>query len=205
MKRMLALLLCLLAICPAHASGLFDVPALPEGIDLTLGEGHVFLEFDSDPEYTSISGGMVQVSFYAYTEDESALYELYLTFPEDVQPGDVVNPQYAVAAGASDCSVALIYSTQEDENYYLAGQLDIAPYPEGSDYSIAFADIVSQDGGTRYAGTLDATLVMLDLSSGLFGQSLEIVNAPFSFTLPHDPALPRSTVKPTLPPDMYRV
>ena len=62
MKRMLALLLCLLAICPAHASGLFDVPALPEGIDLTLGEDHVFLEFDSDPEYTSISGGMGIIS-----------------------------------------------------------------------------------------------------------------------------------------------
>ncbi len=149
-----------------------------DGIRLTIDSTEVWLGFDSAPEYSSVLDGIVQASFYAYEDDSDLLYELYLLFPDSVEPGASISPNDAGQAG-KDSSVVLIISDSKSEKYYSAGMLNGASYPIGSDFTI---DIDTIENG-RYTGQLTAALVALDLISGEVVDTLKIESAPFGFTL----------------------
>ncbi|MBQ6324554.1 MAG: hypothetical protein IJI26_00635, partial [Clostridia bacterium] len=103
MKKTVAIVLCALlmalgamALAEAPFGGLFDsLPGEPggdtpprgnveasDGITLTVDGETVQLAYDASPQYSSIQGGLVQASYYAYGADGKTLYELYITFPE---------------------------------------------------------------------------------------------------------------------------
>ncbi len=180
MKRMLAMLLCLclLALGAALSEG-----AAGDGIVLTLDGQPMHLSFDRSDAYSSVMNGNVQASFFAYANGDQTIYELYMVFPENVRGGDEVTPAYAMQ-GAMESSVVLIITDNQDETYYFAGQIDTGAYPEGSDYNIHFDTVADTAGGTRYEGRLSATMVGMEMSSGALLGSLQISDAPFSFTMP---------------------
>ena len=98
MKRVIGALLCacILAWTFAAAEGV-----LPEGkgdsIVLELDGQSVSLAFDRSDAYSSVVDGNVQASFFAYRGAAGQdLYEVYMIFPEDVHPGDVITPEYAM-------------------------------------------------------------------------------------------------------------
>ena len=196
MKRIIALLICaLLALLPALAE---DLPENPfglfqdeysggteprenvnpdENITLDINGRSVQLSFDASPQYSSIQDGMVQASYYAYSEG-STLYELYLSFPETAKPGMVITPEYEAITNG-DASVTLIISDSTREQYYFSSLANGTVYPKGSDFAISIDSI---DGGT-YAGTFTATLIALDMASGDAVDTLIISETPFRFTL----------------------
>lgn len=169
------------------------------GIQLDIGGKRLTLDFDPSPEYSSIQNGLVQASFYAYGDDSATLYELYLVFPETVQSGMVISPDYAALTG-EECSVALILSENDEETYYYSGLMDGVVYPGGSDFDITF-DAISEN---RYSGTLTATLIALDLASGTVKDTLNITSAPFSFTLDGDSSARHTEPLPTPEPKDLR-
>ena len=211
MKKWIACLLgAMLALLPALAEAPVEenpVPQLPEIVvapevteapvktpehDLSSGESitleldgrRVTLDFDSSPQYSSVEGGLVQASYYSYSEDGSQLFELYLIFPETAQPGMIITPEYAALTGA-ESSVVLIVSDArtQAEQYYFSSLMDGGAYPAGSAFTIAIDDIREADGATTYAGRLSATLVALDMATGETAATLTIAETPFSFTL----------------------
>ena len=178
MKKCFAIVMALcLMLLAAQAEG------VQEGIDLRIGERDLSLAFDPSIEYSGVSNGSVQASFYAYTDNSDELYELTLNFPESVHAGDVVDFQYALSAGA-ECSVVLIYSTSRDVGYYMAGVSEGVAFPQGSRFEMRFEDVTDADGGTRYTGRLSATLTGMNLDSDFEMQNIDISDAPFSFTMP---------------------
>ena len=186
MRKILALCLCawlsLCALSGACESNPYDA-SVSDSIRLELHGQTLDLAFDGSEEYSSIMDGSVQASFYVYTDNSANLYELYLVFPDSVQSGSVITPDYALQ-NAPDCSVVLITTIGQTETYYFAGQVDGAAYPDRSGYTMRF-DAVTEDGGNRtFRGTLSATLVGVDIDSGDATSSLDIVDAPFSFTMP---------------------
>ena len=242
MKRcaiLLALELLMTGLCPALASDFSDFEdffdfydsfgggdegaALPdweepaEGaantIRIDLNGRNLNMDFDASPDYSMVENGMVQASFFTYTDDPEVLYELYLTFPDGVQAGMSITPDYAIS-NASDCSVVLIVSDTSNEHYYFSGQIGDAIYPEDTHYDIRFDSVTPSEYGDIYTGTLSATLVAVDMASGKPEDKLAFIDAPFTFTMP-DTAAPQETPapdddadffdEPTLRPDMYRV
>ena len=194
MRKIIALLLCglLLAQWPAAVAEPFDLPmddaftAVTNGadsIEIEIDGSPLSLTFDSSEEYSSVLNGIVQASFYAYSGDSEYLYELFLTFPEDVEAGSSITPEYALQ-NAPLTSVVMIISSRESEQYYYAGQSDGAIYPEGCSYSIDF-DSVSETGTDRtYSGKLSATLVTMNADSAAPTTTFQIESAPFSFAMP---------------------
>lgn len=199
MKRMLACLVCLLVAMPLAAWAedpfTFDftdpfepredeiapAEATDESIRLVIDGESVKLDFDPSPTYSSAEGGKVQASFYAYGTG-SLLYELYLTFPDTVQAGMIVTPDYAALTGG-DSSVSLIISDDGGETYYYAGLLNGAAFPEGADFAMRFETAADTGAGRSYGGTLSATLIAVDPVSGSVKDTLRIDDAPFAFTL----------------------
>ena len=203
MKKTVAIVLCALlmalgamALAEAPFGGLFDsLPGEPggdtpprgdveasDGITLTVDGETVQLAYDASPQYSSIQGGLVQASYYAYGADGKTLYELYITFPETARAGMVITPEYAAMTN-EESSVVLIASRDSLETYYFSSVLDGSVYPAGSGFSITI-DSVSEAGGmVSYAGTLSASLVALDMISGEVSSTLDIPATPFSFTL----------------------
>ena len=166
MKRIIALMLCALMLCAA---------ALSEGtgdfIRIAIDGRTVQLAFDNTEGYSSVVDGVAQASFYAYADGSSDLYELYMLFPEGVQPGTTIDQDYATR-NAPECSLALIVTVQQSETFYFAGQLDGGAYPEGSSY------------GVRYEGALTATLTGMDVDSGATLNKVTLTDCPFQFTMP---------------------
>ena len=229
MKRIFALLLCLtLAALPCFGEELpapspdpfesrdgSDLPA-PQGdgngsIELSINDKGVQLFFDDSPDYTTVEDSIIQASFYTYDDASDTLYELYLGFPETVQGGMVITPDYAAVIQAN-CSVILIISTPTEETYYFASELDGVTYPIGSDYTIRFDDVQDGDAGRTFSGTLSGALVAMDMHSGETSERLTITDAPFSFTMsrytgrrsaPGSPDLPAAPTQPPL--DMRKV
>lgn len=159
------------------------------------------LVFDPSPEYSTVKDGMVQASFYEYDSDRNTLYELYLTFPEGIGPDTRVDANYAVENN-KDCSVVLIVSGSDTELFYVSGVTDRYVYPENSRFSMDF-DFA---GGTDYAGTLDARLIALDLSTGAVLGSIQIDSAPFRFSMGGSSSDRHSEPLPTqMPSDLYKV
>lgn len=181
MKRTLALLLCLCLL--AMGAALSEGGTAEDSVQLTLDGQPLTLRFDRSDAYSSVMNGNVQASFFAYTNGEENLYELYMVFPESVRTGDAVTPAYAAQSG-SESSVVLIITDNQDEAYYFAGQIDTGAYPEGSDYNIRFDAVADAGNGTRYEGRLSATLVGMEMSTGAILGNIQITDAPFSFTMP---------------------
>lgn len=225
MKKALAVLLCLLAAALPWRAVAEDAPgfyfadpfedhagatpaplpgASDEFIRIEVGGESLQLAFDRSPDYSSVKDGMAQASFYGYGGDGRTLYELYVIFPETTQAGMVFTPDYAALTG-SDCSVTLIVSGDAGELYYTAGLMDGSAYPLGSDFSIAFDVAEDAPSGRLFSGTLDATLIALDLVSGKVVDTLPIDSAPFRFTI-GAASDQRSDPLPTeVPKDMRRV
>ena len=228
MKKTVAIVLCALlmalgamALAEAPFGGLFDsLPGEPggdtpprgnveasDGITLTVDGETVQLAYDASPQYSSIQGGLVQASYYAYGADGKTLYELYITFPETARAGMVITPEYAAMTN-EESSVVLIVSKDGLETYYFSSLLDGSVYPTGSGFSIAIDSIGDEGGMVSYAGTLSANLIALDMVSGEVAANLDIPATPFSFTvsgqlsapLPDDG--PRATPQPE---DMRKV
>ena len=203
MKRTMAIVLCALlmalaavALAEVPLDGLFDnLPIEPgnsapprggvesaDGITLTVNGETVQLAYDASPQYSSIQGGLVQASYYAYGADGKTLYELYLTFPETARAGMVITPEYAAMTN-EESSMVLIVSRDSIETYYFSSLLDGSVYPAGSSFSIAIDSVGDKGGMVSYAGTLSANLIALDMASGEVAATLEIPATPFSFTI----------------------
>jgi len=203
MKKAVAIVLCALlialgamALAEAPFGGLFDsLPGEPgsdtpprgdvgasDGITLTVDGETVQLAYDASPQYSSIQGGLVQASYYAYGADGKTLYELYITFPETTRAGMVITPEYAAMTN-EESSVVLIVSKDSLETYYFSSLLDGSVYPTGSGFTIAIDSVGDEDGMVSYAGTLSANLIALDMASGDVMATLEIPSTPFSFTV----------------------
>jgi hypothetical protein len=203
MKRTVAIVLCALlmalaamALAEAPLDDLFhNLPIEPgnsapprgdveasDGITLTVNGETVQLAYDASPQYSSIQGGLVQASYYAYGADGKTLYELYLTFPETARAGMVITPEYAAMTN-EESSMVLIVSRDSIETYYFSSLLDGSVYPAGSSFSIAIDSVGDEGGMVSYAGTLSANLIALDMASGEVAATLEIPATPFSFTI----------------------
>ena len=202
MNRIIALLIvALLAALPALAEGASDDPfgafaderpvetdprsdaASDESFPLTVGGETVRLGFDASPLYSSVQGGTVQASYYAYGSDGVTLYELYICFPDTAKPGMVITPEYGLMTG-EDSSVSLIVSTNaKDQTYYFSSLADGVVYPVDSTFSVSIDGIEESGGETTYSGRLSATLIALDMISGATAATLEIPETPFRFTL----------------------
>ena len=234
MKRVLVLLLCLLmsaAMLAAMAEG-DPFEQLPEGnhaaaegsanaIEIVIDGNATPLSFDASTEFSSIMDGTVQASFYAYSANSEYLYELYMIFPVTVQSGSTLTPEYALQHDP-DCSVVLILSSKEKEQYFFAGQSDGKIYPDNSTYTMTFDTVSATESSRTYAGTLSASLAAMDPDTGTPLVPFEIQNAPFRFTIPvsqtpeenpfgdvpedlPDAFDPRPMETPTAAPDTYRV
>ena len=228
MKRILSFALCALlialsalALAEAPIDGLFDsLPGEPgdqvpprsdgeasTGITLTVNGETVRLAYDASPQYSSIQGGNVQASYYAYGADGKTLYELYLTFPDTARAGMVITPEYAAMTN-EESSVVLIVSKDSLETYYFSSLLDGSVYPVGSGFTIAIDSVDDEAGMISYAGTLSANLIALDMASGEVAATLDIPSTPFSFTVSGQLSapLPEDGPKPTpQPEDMRKV
>lgn len=216
MKKLIAALLCaLFALVPAMAEPLPDASlqsgaraaSSGDALEIEFDGQDMALEFDASPEYSSVEGGLVQASYYKYSDDGVKLWELYLIFPETTQPGMVITPEYSALSG-EESSVVLIVSDSQtmEELYYLSSVMDDGAYPEGSDYTITLEDILEADGATTYSGTLSAVLVAMDMSTGETKDTLVIEETPFRFTLGGGDSERHSDPLPTpLPSDMKKV
>ena len=168
-----------------------------EGIELELEGERVTLGFDTSKQYSSIENGLVQASFYSYSADGAKLYELYLIFPDTVQRGMVITPDYAALTG-EECSVVLIVSdtATQEELYYFTSLMSGQVYPENSSFTIAIDDVTEVGGATTFSGTLSATLIALNMATGEARDTLQIPETPFRFTIGdgsgerHDAPLP---------------
>ena len=199
MKKHMALLALLLALCLMTA-GLaeenpFDAPdpgqeaAAPSAqsgsITIDIGGAPVSLAFDPSRQYSSVIGGSVRASFYAYSDNSDYLYELFMYFPETVQAGSVIDQQDALR-NDPECSVALVISTDEEERYYFAGEIDGSVYPRGSSFTIRFDTVENVSGGIAYSGRLSASLGQLEFDGTESLATFTIQDAAFSFTFPSE-------------------
>ena len=202
MKKIVAVILCALlaALGPASLAenpfgDLFEnLPGEAEGetpprggeggedITLEIDGQSVRLAYDASPQYSSIQGGTVQASYYAYGADGKTLYELYITFPETARAGMIITPEYALMTH-EESSVVLIASLDGVERYYFSSLMDGSVYPEGSGFSIGIDSVDEENGMIRYAGTLSASLIALDMASGGVAGTLDIPSTPFRFTI----------------------
>lgn len=218
MKKLIATLLAaLIALALSVALSENPMDPLPnldghastgETIEIVIEGQKVSLEFDASPQYSSVADGLVQASYYKYSDDGTRLWELYIIFPDTAQPGMLITPDYAALTG-EDSSVVLIASDTDTqrEQYYFSSLMGGSVYPEGSDYAIVLDDIATSGDATTYSGKLSATLIALDMASGEVEDTLVIDETPFRFTLGggadedrHIDPLPTS-----LPDDMRKV
>ena len=153
-----------------------------ESIEIVINGTNTPLAFDGSTQFSSIMDGTVQASFYAYSNNSDYLYELYMIFPDTVQSGSVITPDYALQ-NHPDCSVVLILSNKDNEQYFYAGQVDGRVYPTDASYSMRFDTVTSTDSTRTYTGKLSAALAPMDPDSGDPIVSFKIENAPFSFTI----------------------
>lgn len=210
MKKIMAILLCALLAFPGAMGlaenpfgDLFDnLPGEPgsdnpprgdigaaDSITLQINGEEVRLAYDASPQYSSIQGGTVQASYYAYGADGKTLYELYITFPDTARAGMVITPEYA-SLTSEESSVVLISSLDGLETYYFSSVLDGSVYPQGSGFTLTIDSVSDEDGAVRYAGTLSASLIALDMASGETAATLDIPSTPFSFTVTGRPSSP---------------
>ena len=187
------LLACLMALVPCAwgEEDPFDLP--PSGssyqsaeagsIRIEINGQPMTLAFDGSEEYSTLMTDTVQASFYAYSDDSEMLYELYIIFPRNVRPGDMITPDYALEHSLPDCSVVFIVSNRDSEQYFFAGQIDGQAYPNASGYSIRIDSAETVGSASSYSGSITASLGFLDRTNESPLASFSISDAPFSFTI----------------------
>lgn len=176
MKKLIVALLCAIAMCALLQPA---VLAASESIEIYVNGRSLNMPFDRSEQFSNITDGNVQASFYTYVEDDD-LYELYLIFPEDVQPGTTIDPAYA-SQNAPETSVVMIITTPTSVNYYFAGH---AEANDGTDYAITFDSVADTGTGRTYTGTLSASMVGMAADTDTEIAPLTIDGARFSFTMP---------------------
>ena len=190
MKKRIVALICAFMMClMCQNVGL----AASDTLELDLNGRALTLHFDPSEQFSNVSGGSVQASFFTYIGGSDDLYELYMIFPRDVQPGTTVDPEYA-RLSASEASVVMIITIGDKVDYYFAGQSEGA---EGTDYAITFESV--EDSGTErtYTGTLSASMVGMDGNTEAEIDSIHFDGARFSFTMPmRADTLPDDTLPP---------
>lgn len=177
MRKLMITLLCALIFCVALQPA---VLAASDSIEIEVNGRQLNLMFDPSEQFSNVSGGSVQASFYSYLDDSNDLYELYLIFPYDVQSGTTINPEYA-RQNALETSVVMIVTTQSGANYYFAGQ---AESTDGTDYAMTFETVTDSDAGRTYSGTLSASMIGMAADTDTEIGPLYIQGARFSFTMP---------------------
>ena len=178
MRKLVFTLLCALIACAAlHPA----VLAASNSIDVEINGQQLNLLFDPSEQFSNITDGYVQASFYSYMDESNDLYELYMIFPRDVQPGTTIDPAYAQQS-APESSVVMIITTQAGgTNYYFAGQADTT---DGTDYVMTFETVTDDEDGRTYSGTLSASMVGMAADTETEIESVSIQSARFSFTMP---------------------
>ena len=185
----------IVALVSAMLLGLLLQPAVlaaSDSIEIEIGGRQLTLAFDPSQQFSNVTGGTVQASFYTYLDGSKDLYELYLIFPQDVHPGTVIDPEYA-RKYAPNTSVVLIVTTQADANYYFAGQ---AENTDATDYTIAFDGVEDTAAGRTYSGTLSASLIGMSTDFETEIPPISIDGARFSFTMPANAEAPGETTPP---------
>lgn len=177
MKKLIISLLCAIILCLTLQPA---VLAASESIEIELNGQPLTLMFDRSEQFSNVSGGNVQASFYTYLDDTNDLYELYMIFPEDVQPGTTIDPEYALAH-APETSVVLIVTSGSSVDYYFAGQ---AEDTDGSDYAMTFDSVTDSGSDRTYSGTLSASMIGMSAETESEISPISIQNARFSFTMP---------------------
>ena len=193
MRKLLSALLCALIACAALQPA---VLAASNSIDIDVNGRQLTLLFDPSEQFSNVSDGYVQASFYTYLDESNDLYELYMLFPRDVQPGTTIDPAYA-RQSAPEASVVMILTTQADgTRYYFAGQ---AESTDGTDYAMTFETVTDSAAGRTYSGTLSATMVGMSAENNAEVESLRIQSARFSFTMPDETDDPTEDAPGNLP------
>ena len=189
-------------------------------LSATINGEQLVLSFDSSPAYSNVINNTAQAAFYTYGDATGNLYEVFLVFPYNAKSGDTVTPEFAMK-NAIDTSVMLLISDAESDKYYIASQLNNSVFPRTSNYTIHFDSVTASAEATKYEGSVSAKMVSYNISSGEIGDSVEIQDATFSFTISNtssdkqpgddsgepNPFLEDTTPVPTatLPPDYRRV
>jgi len=190
MKKRIAALICAILMCLAlQPCGL----AASNALELELDGRSLTLEFDPSEQFSNITGGNVQASFFTYIDGSDDLYELYMIFPRDVQPGVTVDPEHA-RQNAPEASVVMIVTTGDNVDYYFAGQTDST---DTTDYAMTFESVVDSGTERTYTGTLSAFMVGMSTGSEDELKSLQFKDARFSFTMSmRSDRLPEDTLPP---------
>ena len=189
-KRIVALICALLFALSVQPVGL----AASDTLELDLNGKSLTLKFDPSEQFSNITGGNVQASFFAYLEGSNDLYELYMIFPLDVQAGVTIDPAYA-RQNAPETSVVMIVTVGENVDYYFAGQTDTT---DTTDYAITFENVEDSGSERTYTGTLSAAMVGMDGNTEDEIDSIRFEGARFSFTMPmRSDRLPDDTPPPT--------
>ncbi len=192
MKRKLTALLCVMllgcsAMAEAPAPAPTPVPEISEAIQssgsmsVTLNGETMTMEFDPDPLYSICRDGYVQASFFAYGAND-LLYELYLTFPQDVQSGQTISPESSLMQMDILSGLYLYISTSSSEICSAATQYLTGAYPEGSSYSISFGSVSSEGTVSFFEGTIDAKLIQMDQNYNPTS-TIDEFSASFSFSM----------------------
>lgn len=177
MRKLIIALLFAFMLCATLNPAVF---AASNSMDIEIDGRQINLMFDPSEQFSEVSDGYVRASFYTFTDDGSGLYELYLIFPWDVQPGTTIDPEYA-RQNASRTSVMMTVATKADTYYYFAGQVEST---DGTDYTLSFETVTDSDAGRTYSGTFSADMVGMSVDSDMEFDTLRIQDARFSFTMP---------------------
>lgn len=214
MKKILIALLCAIML---SAGACAESPAVPPrspapetvpvssagGMEGTLNGMPLTLEFDPDPMFSIQQDGYIQASFFAYGEGD-LLYELYMTFPQAVQSGDVLTPESSLRSGQIASGLMLFVSDANSEICSAASQYASGAYPDGSGYSMNFTDVTVNGASYTFSGSMDAKLAVVDMYYNPTSEINEL-SADFSFTMDlgsasSAPYADHSTPEPALPP-----
>lgn len=177
MKKLFVTLLFTLILCVALQPA---VLAASDSIDIEINGRQLSLMFDRSEQFSNITDGNVQASFYTYLDDSNDLYELYLIFPQDVESGTTLDPEYAFK-NAPETSVVMIVTSNASVDYYFAGQAEDS---DGADYTMNFESVTDSEAGRTYSGTLSASMIGMSGDTEMEITPLTIQNAHFSFTMP---------------------
>lgn len=199
MKKLLSALLCavLIGSCAAAETNVFPTPT-PEispspsaapvsqadagGMDFTINDKSLRLDFDPDPEYSICKDGFVQASFYA-TDTDGLLYELYVTFPQTVKTGEKITPESSIAAGSIASGIMLFVSDDHGMDVCSAAtQYLTGAYPAGSAYDVSFSDVTANGSEYTFKGTLVGRLVEVD-KNFYATSTINECSGEFSFTM----------------------
>lgn len=194
MKKLIVALICAILTCAMATPASL---AASNAIEFELDGQALTLNFDPSEQFSSITGGNVQASFYAYMDGSNDLYELYMIFPRDVQAGAVIDPEYA-RQNAPETSVVLIITKKDSVDYYFAGQTDST---DTTDYTLTFESVSDSGNDRTYVGTLSASMIGMADGSEHELKPINIRNANFSFTMSmRADRLPEETPGDSLPP-----